>query len=87
MKTYYIVLTVGKPIEVQFKNDVSFYDVLVKYTDIYGCDLITIALSLKEAIKLQTQWYIDYGDKNITRDISTVHHLEKCLALKLDTNI
>lgn len=87
MKTYYIVLTVGKPIEVQFKDNISFYDIFVKYTDMFGCDLVTIATSLDEAIKLQTQWYINYGDKDITRDISTVHHLEKCLTLKLDTNI
>lgn len=81
MKTYYIILTVGKPIEVQFKNDVSFYDVLCKYTEMFGIDLITIATSLEDAIKLQTEWYINYGDKDITRDIATVHHLEKCLQL------
>lgn len=87
MKSYYIVLTVGKPIEVQFKKDTPFYDVFVKYTQMFGDDLITIATSLEDAIKLQTEWYINYGDKDITRDIATVHHLEKCLALKLDTNI
>lgn len=81
MKSYYVVLTVGKPIEVQFKSDVSFYDVLCKYTEMFGEDLITIATSMEDAIKLQTEWYINYGDKDITRDIATVHHLEKCLAL------
>ena len=81
MNKYYIVLTVGKPIEVQFKNDVSFYEVLQRYTDMFEDDLITIATSLEDAIKLQTEWYLNYGDKDITRDIATVHHLEKCLAL------
>lgn len=81
MNKYYIVLTVGKPIEVQFKKDVSFYEVLQRYTDMFEDDLITIATSLEDAIKLQTEWYLNYGDKDITRDIATVHHLEKCLAL------
>lgn len=81
MNKYYVVLTVGKPIEVQFKNDVSFYEVLQRYTDMFEDDLITIATSLEDAIKLQTEWYLNYGDKDITRDIATVHHLEKCLAL------
>ena len=82
MNKFYVVLTVGKPIEVQFKKDVSFYEILCKYTDMFGDDLITIATSLEDAMKLQTEWYLNYGDKDITRDIETVHHLEKCYQLE-----
>lgn len=85
MKYYYVAIKGNNPIQVQFKNGLT-QQILDTYIQVYGLSFIGIYETYQDAKKAIEVDYFLFGNDKFNK-VDTINFLEKCLALKLDTNI
>ena len=83
MITRYLTIRNLDPIRVDFKDGVNLMLVIYNYLDFYGDEFLGLMDTYEDALDLLAEDYLEYGDINITTDISTVLFLEDCLALEV----
>lgn len=81
MRKLYLTLKYTKPIPVQYKDEFDMFNMLGMYIDAYGECFIGLFNSEEEALEQQELYYVLFGDKDICRDLNTLEHLDRCLAL------
>lgn len=83
MKTRYLTLKYVEPIKVEFKDGTDLLNIIADYLDCYGNCFLGLMDTYEEALTLQADSYLLYGDYDLCEDLSTIMYLEDCLALEV----
>lgn len=83
MKTRYLTLKYVEPIKVEFKDGTDLLNIIVDYLDCYGNYFLGLMDTYDEAIMLQAENYLTFGDCELCEDLGTIMFLEDCLALEV----
>ena len=83
----YLTIKYTKPIPVEFKEGIDLLNALANYIEVYGDCFIGLFEDYDDAIEQQDLHYLLFGDMDICKDLNTLHYLEDCYQLKIDTNI
>lgn len=83
MKTRYLTLKYVEPIKVEFKDGTDLLNIIADYLDCYGDCFLGLMDTYEEALALQADSYLLYGDCDLCEDLSTIMFLEDCLALEV----
>ena len=83
MKIRYLTLKYVEPIKVEFKDGTDLLNIIADYLDCYGDCFLGLMDTYEEALALQADSYLLYGDYDLCEDLSTIMYLEDCLALEV----